>query len=65
MGSETPASAVTIAARSTTVPRFSAETTPVVTPMRSQSTAAPRTMERVTGIRSTSMVQTSCSVLKE
>lgn len=58
-------SAVIIAARSMIVPRLSAETTPVDTPRTSQSTAAPMTMERVTGKASTSIDQTSCSVRNE
>jgi hypothetical protein len=65
MGSETPASAVIIATRSTTVPRLRAETTPVETPMSSHRIAAPMTMDRVTGKASTSIAETSCSVRNE
>ena len=52
IGSETPASATPIAARSKTLPRRSAESTPVATPAISQMTAAPTASEIVTGSRS-------------
>ncbi len=52
IGSDTPASATLIAARSNTEPRRSADSTPTATPLVSQSTAAPAASDIVTGSRS-------------
>ncbi len=65
IGSETPASATPIAARSKMVPRRSADRTPVATPDSSQITAAPAASENVTVIRSTRSGQTGFWVRNE
>lgn len=54
-----------MAERSTTVPRLSADRTPVETPPITQRMTAPPASERVTGSQSISSGNTSCSVLKE
>ena len=58
MGSETPASAMPIAARSKTLPRRSAESTPMATPPTSQMTGRPTASDSVTGSRSSRSGQT-------
>ena len=65
IGSETPASAMPIAARSKTLPLRSAESTPVATPKTSQITAAPTASEMVTGSRSSRSGSTGFWVMKE
>src|SRR5262249_51711837 len=65
IGSETPASATLIAARSNTLPRRSAESTPVATPASNQMIAAPTASEIVTLIRSTRSGQTGFWVMNE
>ena len=65
IGSDTPASATVMAARSNAVPRRSAEITPAVTPKTSQRIDAPMASETVTGIRSSISGQTACLVRKE
>ena len=65
IGSDTPASATPIAARSNTVPRRSAESTPMPTPAPSQITAAPKASDIVTGRRSSSSGHTARWVMNE
>lgn len=65
MGSDTPASAIVMAALSMAVPRFSAEMTPTLTPTTTQVIAAPRAREIVAGSRSSSVGQTGWLLLKE
>ena len=60
IGSDTPASATLIEARSTKEPRLSADSTPIVTPNSTQSTAAPTASDSVTGIASRMSGQTGC-----
>ena len=60
IGSDTPASAMPIENRSNRVPRFSAEITPMATPLTSQITAAPMASESVTGMSLTICGQTGC-----
>jgi hypothetical protein len=65
IGNDTPASATPIVARSKTLPRFSAEMTPVATPPSSQSTAAPAASDIVTGSRSSRSGRTGLRVMNE
>ena len=58
MGSETPARAMDMAARSNAVPRLSADSTPMATPVTSQMIEAPAASDSVTGSRSTSRLVT-------
>ena len=65
MGSDTPASATPIDARSNRLPLRSAERTPIATPPTSQSTQAPPAMDSVTGASLISCGQTGCWVRNE
>ena len=65
IGSETPASATPIAARSNTLPRRSAESTPTLTPPTSHSTAAPAASDSVTGSRSSRSGSTGFWLMNE
>ena len=65
MGSETPASAADIAARSNRLPRRSADSTPTATPETTHSTAAPAASDAVTGSRSFISGHTGWPFLKE
>ena len=65
MGSDTPASATPIAARSKTLPRRRADSTPTPTPNTTHSTAAPTASEIVTGNRSSNSGSTGFWVMKE
>ena len=65
IGSDTPASATPIENRSKSVPRRSAESTPIDTPPISQSTAAPMASESVTGRSLTICGHTGCWLRNE
>ena len=65
IGSDTPASAMPIENRSKSVPRRSAESTPIDTPPTSHSTDAPMASESVTGTSLIICGHTGCWVRKE
>jgi hypothetical protein len=65
IGNDTPANATPIAARSKTLPRRNAESTPIATPLVSHSTAAPAASDSVTGRRSSRSGSTGFWVMNE
>jgi hypothetical protein len=65
MGSDTPARAMPMAARSKKLPLRRADSTPTATPTTSQMMAAPAANESVTPSRSTRSGQTGFWVMNE
>ncbi len=65
ISSETPASAMPIAARSKAEPRRSADSTPIAVPATSHITAAPNASDAVTGTLLISIGHTGCWLRNE